>query len=299
MIEDLAKKDPQRALALAAAQGNWDLRDALRNAALRGWGSVAPDAAAAWAVDRRLEERMPAVDAVLAGAAQHPDDAVRLATRLCATDPVPAGDYGHAVISALVENGSFEAAARFAAGATMVDRQSFLLESSFRQWAQHQPDQALAALGTLTDPKARSAAYDGVLSGWADADAHKLAEYAQTLPPGENRSKALSVALPHWVEKDPASAMEWIGWFDSSADLDDGAAAVAKLPSLSTQHPETAMEWADTISDRSKRLMTKHDVFYNWAQANPATAKKFAETVKDPDERQMMTEVLNRGQTGG
>jgi len=299
LIEELAKKDPKRALDFASAQTNWDLRDNLRNAALRGWGSVAPDAAAAWAVDRRLEERMPSVDAVLTGAAKNPDEAVRVATKLCASDPVPAGDYGHAVISALIENGAFEAAARFAAGASMVDRQSLLLESSFRQWAQYQPDQALAALATVADPKARSAAYEGVISGWADADAHKLADYAQTLPAGENRSRALAAALPHWVEKDPAAAMEWIGRFDPSADLDDGMAAVAKLPSIATQHPETAMEWADSISDPAKRLMTKNEVFTSWVQTNPSAAKKFAATAKNPDEREMMLNLLNRGKPGG
>lgn len=298
MVEELARTDPNGALELAKAQNNWELRAALRNAALRGWGSVAPDAAATWAMDQRLEDRMPSVDAVLAGAAAHPEEALRIATKLCVADPVPAGDYGHAVISALSDQGNFEAAARFAAGATMVDRQSFLLESSFRQWAEHQPDQALAGLASLDDPKIRSAAYQGLVSGWADANAHQLADYAQTLPPGEARSEALSAALPRWVEKDPAAAMDWIGRFDSSADLDQGAAAVAKLPSLA-QHPETAMEWADTISDRSKRLMTKYEVFNTWTRNDPAEARKFAENAKDTDERQMMMETLNREKTRG
>lgn len=298
MLDELARTDPKRALALALAEANWETRDQLRDAALRGWGATAPDAAADWAMDHRLGERMRCVAAVLSGAAENPPEAVRVALRVCAADPGPAADYGHALISALVEKGgAFESAAKFAA-AVGTERQQFLLDSAFYQWARHQPDQALAAIGNISDPKIRESAYAGLLAGWAAADAEVLANHAQKLPVGEDRNRAFAIALPRWVEKDPVAATEWIGRFDPSPELNEGVAAVATLPSLMSQRPELAMEWADNITDQTKRVMAKHTVFANWVLQNQAAARKFAEATRDPHEREMMIEVLNGMNSG-
>lgn len=293
ILEKLARTDPKRALALAQAEGNWAVRDQLRDAALRGWGATAPDAAADWAMDHRLEVRMQCMNAVLTGAAENPQAAVRVALRICQQDPEPAADYGHALISALVDKtGDFNAAVKFAA-AVGTERQEMLLDSAYYQWARHQPEQALGQIATLTDPKIRASAKAGLLSGWADADAQQLAQYAQKLPPGEDRTQAFATALPRWVERDPTAATQWIGGFDPSPDLDAGVAAVASLPSLITQKPEVAMDWAGNITDRAKRIMTKHDIFTQWAGRDLAAARRFAETSRNADDREMMIEALN------
>jgi hypothetical protein len=52
------------------------------------------------------------------------------------------------------------------------------------------------------------------------------------------------------------------------------------------------MEWADNICDRSKRIMTKHAVFTQWAERNRPAAERFAATIQNPDEREMMNQVL-------
>jgi hypothetical protein len=293
MVEHLAKTDPKRALELAGQQGNWDLREQLRNAAMRGWGSVAPDAAVDWALTNRLDIRMQCVAAALTGAAENPAEAVRVALRACKADPGPAADYGHALISALVDKpAAFEEAVKFAS-AVGTDRQQFLLDSAYYQWAKHQPEQALAALGKIGDPKVRASAYDGLLSGWAAANAQQLTEYAQKLPPGEDRTRALAAALPKWVERDPASATEWLGRHDPSPEFDDGIAAVATRPSLMTDKPESSMEWASNITDRARRLTTKNQIFTHWAERNFSAAERYAKTVKNADDREMMLEVIS------
>ncbi len=294
LIEELARTNPERALQLALAEPNWDLRARLRDAALRGWGAVAPDAAGAWAMQRVLPaEKMQCVSAVLTGAAEKPDDAVRVGLKLCAVDGEQAGEYGHALINALAgKNGAFEAAARFAAAAGMVDRQGILLESAFRQWAHHQPEQALSHWQQITDPAVRKGAFEGLVSGWADSDPTRLAQFATALPAGEERTRAFGSAAFHWAQKDPAGAMEWVGRFDPSPELDESMKAVATMPSLIAAQPTTALEWADTITDRGQRMMAKHTVFTAWAQQNPAAAREFSRNVHDADEREMMAEVI-------
>jgi hypothetical protein len=289
LIEELARTDPQRALKLALAESNWLIRDQLRAAALRGWAAVAPDAASEWAMAQTIMgERMRCVSAVLAGAVEHPEEAVRVALKACAADPRPAGDYGHNLINALVDRtGDFKIAAEFARAADMVDRQSYLIDSAYYQWAQHEPERAFAELAAVTDPGARDAAIKGVIEGCADSDARKLADYAKVLPEGDDRSRILAVALPEWVGKDPEAALKWINDAGPSQDFDLGLAALARLPSMMESRPAMAMELTDNITDPVRRSLTKSDVFVNWARHDYEAAERYAQSVQNPEYQEM------------
>jgi len=289
LLEELARTDPQRALKLALAEPNLLVRDELRAAALRGWAAVAPDDAAAWAMAQTvLGERMKCVSAVLAGAVENPEEAVRVALEACASDPEPAGDYGHNLINALVDRmGDFAKAAEFARNAGMVDRQSYLIDSAYYQWAQHEPQRAFEELASITDPDARDAAMKGVIEGTADSNPHNLANYAKELPEGNDRSEILAVALPQWVGKDPAAALKWIDEAGPHPDYDRGLAALASMPSLFESHPEMAMELTDSICNSVNRRMAKSDVFIQWARRDFAAAEQYAQSVQNPEYREM------------
>ena len=294
MLEELARTDPKRALALALAESNWLIRDQLRDAALRGWGAVAPDEAADWALAQPLMgERMRCVSAVLTGAAENPSAALRTGLRVCSADPAPSGDYGHALINALVDKtGSFDTAVQFAQAATMVDRQSYLLDSAYYQWAQHEPDRALGQLANITDPKIRDAAMKGIIEGCASANPQKLADYAAKLPEGDDRSRFLDIALPKWVGKNPEAALQWINRADPHPDYDKGVAALAMLPSLIDNRPEVAMELTDSICDTARRTLTKSNVFFQWARSDPDAARKYAESAQNPEYRETLMDDL-------
>ena len=305
MLEELARTDPQRALALAEAEANWLTRDQLRDAALRGWASVEPDAAADWAMQQPvLGERMKCVAAVLAGATAQPDAALRVGLRLCAADPEPAGFYGHMVINALVERaGDFDSALRFATSATMVDRQSFLLDSAFYQFAQHDPDRAYARLAAITAPAIREAALKGIIEGRSDFDPQSFATFAQNLPAGADRSQALAISLQRWADKDPQAALQWINRGDPDPDFDPGVAALATSSTLIAAQPEIALELTDSICDTTKRVLTKSRVFFEWALRDPAAARRYAEAVEHPETRATLLQDLeslpsDAGRTG-
>ena len=294
LLETLARTDPKRALALTASEGNWLTRDQLRDAALRGWASIEPDAAADWAMQQTvLGERMKCVAAVLQGATAQPDAALRVGIRLCSTDPEPAGFYGHMLINALVERtGNFDAAMRFATSATMVDRQSFLLDSAFYQWAQHDPDRAYAQLASLTDPAIRASALKGLIEGRSDFDPRHFADFAQKLPAGADRTQALAISLQRWAGKDPVAALQWIDRGDPDPDFDPGIAALAVSDTLIASRPEVAMELTDNICDTTKRILTKSRVFFEWALRDPIAARRYAEAIKHPETRETLLQDL-------
>ncbi len=294
LLEELARTDPRRALALAEAEGNWLTRDQLRDAALRGWASVEPDAAADWAMAQPvLGERMKCVAAVLTGATAQPAEAARVGLRLCSADPEPAGFYGHMLINALVERaGDFDAAMRFATAATMVDRQSFLLDSAFYQWAQHDPERAYAQLASIADPAIRESALKGLIEGRSDFDPQRFADFAQKLPAGADRTQALSISLQRWAGKDPQAALQWINRMDPDPDFDPGVAALAASSTLIAAQPEIAMELTDSICDTTKRVLTKSRVFFEWALRDPAAARRYAEAVEHPATRETLLQDL-------
>ena len=291
LIEQLARTDPQQALALAQAEGNWRLRDLLRNAALRGWASVAPLAAADWALTVRPEERRSAVEAVLQGAAANPAEAVKTALHLCQSDPGPAGDYGHYTIAALVDAGAFKEAVQFG-NQVGTDKYPFLLKSAFFQWSRNQPAEAMAAVEGIKDPLLRAQAYGEALSGWAWADAKAVASYALTLPAGATRGDAFAEALPRWVEKDPVAATEWINRQDSGPEFDSGIVAVANHQSMVQGQPSTAMALAGNISDPSIRSHTLRAVFRQWATNDPVAAKSFIASTSNAGDRTLLTDEL-------
>ncbi len=288
ILEDLARTDPQRALQLALAEKNWLVRDRLRAAALRGWGAVAPDAAVEWALAQSTAgDRMQCVEAALTGAAEQPAEATRVGLQVCSSDPIAAGAYGHTLINALVERtGDFEAATQFAIAARMVDRQAFLLDSAFYQWAQHDPVRARQEFSRIEDPAVRSAALKGVIEGWADSDPRQLADFAQALPSGDDRTQALAVALPKWAQKDPESLLQWVGGLDPDPAFDRGFAAIAQQPALLAQQPEIAMDIVENIVDPVHRTLARQNTFYQWALENPAAARAYAQKHPNPELRE-------------
>jgi len=291
LIEELAKTDPKHALELAQAETNWHLRDILRNAALRGWASVEPIAAANHALTIRPEERRSAVEAVMQGAAANPPEAVKTALHLCKSDTEAAGDYGHYTIAALVEVGAFNEAVQFG-NQVGTDKYPFLLKSAFFQWSRNQPQEALAAVDSIKDPLLKAQAYGEAISGWAWADGKSVSEYALTLSAGSSRDDVLTEALPRWVEKDPIAATEWINKNDSGPEFDAGIEAVANLQSLVQTRPSNALDLAGNISDSTRRAHAMRAIFRQWATNDVAAAKHYIDSTTNPADRAILSDEL-------
>jgi len=293
-VEELAARDPKQAMLLALGEGNLRLRQNLRNAVLRGWATVFPQDASAWALALPDGDRQVAMEAVFAGAAQRPEEAARLGQRLCAQDPAHASDYGQFLITGLTAVGAYETAARFAAADTSSARAAWL-STTFFQWATHQPQNALTAFASISAPATRSAAFQGMVSGWAMADPASLVSYAMTLPPGEDRSHALSQALPQWVGRDTLVASEWINQLDSNPDLDTGVASVATLSNLVNQRPEVAVGWAESIAEPVLRANTLWMIAQQWARNDPDGIRRFIASTPDlaANDRRALLDAMN------
>ena len=293
-LEELARKDPQRAMKLALAEANFRLRADLRDAVLRGWAAVAPEAAAEYAFSVPLGDRQRAFEAVFTGASHDPDADIRLGARLCAEHPDISADLGQFLITALTGVGAYDAALTFAVQDTTPNHNAWL-NSAMYEWAAHEPGRAKAALDRVTDPSEREAAFQGLISGWAAANPASLADYAMHLPMGDERARALAQALPQWANYDAASAAEWLNRADPAPDLDLGFATVATLPDVVSHWPESAVAWAQCITEPALRANTLRMLGRQWAQADPNALRRFIASMSDAatGDRSALLEGLN------
>ncbi len=272
-IEELARVDSQRAIALAAQTANLRRRGALFRAAYKGWGAADATAALAGAETQTLFDPAQARAAVLQGAAEDGANAVRVVQTLIAKNPGRALEYGNDLIAALNERGDFSRAADFAQRSSGETRDGWLL-CAYSRWAEFDPEGAAAAAAQLQDPIARAAALNSVILGWAPTDPKALTTFAQQNLSGDMQRDAISRALEVWAESDPVGAAGWINQTMPGNVADPGIATLARSPAF-TSAPEAAVSWATMISNPILRSETVTAVIEKWATMDPARAENF------------------------
>ena len=275
-LRTLAPTNPTLALELAQTAPTPRQRDEFIRAALHGWGTADPQAAAQWTLAHvRLGERRLAVEALIGGAISDPAAAIHAAQFLCSADSLLQSDHGHTLITALTRTGRFDLATEFAATASGEFR-AYWLSTAFSQWANYQPAAAFSAAQTLSDSPARTEALQGAIAGWAASDPAALVAHAEKLPSSTLRASALREGLQQWVSLDPVAASAWMDRLDPSRDLDPGAAAVATTPVIVEKKPDVAASWAESIVDPQLRADTLLDLIRLWATRDPAAARSYA-----------------------
>jgi hypothetical protein len=294
-LEKLAAANPGRALALSQGEGNLKLREQLLQAALHGWARNSPLDAANWVMALPNSGRRDAeLATVFAGAAAaNPQAAVATAKTLIQQDPSAAISCGSRLIDALCDSGNFNAAADFAANADGNGRNSWMGQA-FSKWALYQPQEAVEAAQAFTDPDIRNQALHGVVGGWADADPAGLVHYLAQFPAGADRGDMLGQALKSWTQNDPVAAVNWINNNNQfGPDLDQGAARVATMPLLPTQ---TALAWAEVISDPQLRSATLAGVLRDWVYEDPSAVQNYLQGTTNllAADRQQISEIISQ-----
>ena len=277
-LEQLARSDPPRAMALAAAERNRLLKDKLVLAVLRGWADATPEEAVRQAA--LLAEpptRDAAIETVFSRMAENaPAEALRLGKQLLQQDPGDATGHACTLARALCAAGQFDLAAGLASapGELGTVGRSILTAQTYAEWARLQPETAARAAAALPDPTARLDALNAVVGGWGQADPEGLTRYVAQLPSGPERIQMLGQSLRQWADFDPDAATAWVAQNDAGPGLDDGIAAVAGAGFLK---PETAAEWAGGIADPGLRSQTVLALLRTWANTDPDAARLYFE----------------------
>ena len=280
-----AETAPFHALAMARAESDQELREALLRSALCEWGATDPAAALQWARTQSLIDFTQAISSIFEGAAaRDPEDAVRLAKIVSVQDPEHARDYGASLVSALGTHGDFKRATTFAAEGSESSRLD-LLTLACGAWAGEAPHDALDFSAQLS-PDVRRDAFNAIISRWATTDARAVAGYALTLDSREDRTFALSAALRVWSADDTVEAADWVVRHPPSPELDMATAAAASHPEMLSD-PASALSLADGITDRPLKMRVLMTVLNRWSATDPVLARKYADALAtlSPDER--------------
>src|SRR5262249_54808727 len=125
------------------------------------------------------------------------------------------------------------------------------------------------------------------------------AEYAGTLPEGEERSFAMSAALRNWAASDAVEAATWMTRFEASKHFDMGAAVIASHPDAIKQ-PYVALGWAHSIENERLRARVLASVVKEWSATDPVAARKYAESSSDirAEDRELVMSAFEPGFKG-
>ena len=301
-LRRLAATDPGGALALARQETNFRARQALVVASLQGWAGRDPAASLAWAAENLLEtNRRDAIEAVIEAGLALPGETTAAIRALCEkTDEATASDYGRMLIAALARRADFEGAFRFAADAP-VEGKGYLVGAAMYSWSQYRPDEAAGAVAGIADPATRNEALHGLILGWGSNDPASLLKYASTMPAGPVRAQAFNEALQNWVANDPVGASAWLDKHESEPELDGGAAKLATSPFLVENQMETALSWANSVTDPEQRSIVLVDIVQQWAKRDPEAARAYADKLRDlqPAYREQLMKSLASSAAGG
>ena len=108
------------------------------------------------------------------------------------------------------------------------------------------------------------------------------------------RMQMLGQALKSWTQNDPFAVANWMNNNNEfGPDLDQGAAQVATTPSLPTQ---TALAWAEDITDPQLRSATVASVLRDWIYEDASAAQTYLQTTTNllSADRQQISEVISQ-----
>ncbi len=164
----------------------------------------------------------------------------------------------------------------------------------FAAWARTRPAEAPALADFLRRQAVEPAVFEAFARGWAESAPAGLADHALSLPPGPDRNTALTFALDRWILLAPAEVADWIPRLADPAEFDQAAGLLVERTDALHRSTQTALAWAENLSDPALRLRALTRVLREWAGQDPAAALRFAESAPGlaPEHRPLLIAAL-------
>jgi hypothetical protein len=263
----------------ADAVPEWQRSKSL-NSALTKWSEVEPAAAA------KFLDQIPAQDRESLGAR------MMIAQNWAASDPAAAlawaaaqgdGREGRISMSGVIA-GWWDADPR-AAEAYVVEHADTLgiqpVMQIVSQLYRQDPERAKEWASSLPTAETRRMAITNIAMQMSNTDPKGASQWVATLPE-EVRGRALDGVISRWARNDSHAVGEWINGLNG-AIRDDAVSAFSTA--LVASDPASALTWATTVSDPTRRDTTMERVLTGWLRRNPADAKSWIQNSALPDEQ--------------
>ncbi|MCH2060002.1 MAG: hypothetical protein MK183_05190 [Verrucomicrobiales bacterium] len=159
------------------------------------------------------------------------------------------------------------------------DTKSEAMEEALENWASQDPDAAVAFVGDLSSSEQERFVPE-VAERWArrDADsAQAAAQWVSDFPESEGRERATGEVVEAWMRSDPTAASTWLGEQPAGGSKDRGIAAMLNDRQL-REDPETAVAWAEQISDNGERSEQIQRSARRWLSSDRGAAVDYIES---------------------
>lgn len=261
-----------------------------------------PEAALAWAFGLDQDTARPALRIVMGVWAKvDPAAAFEAASKLGSSGADPLlPSYG---LSLVVEPwAAADPTAVFAAAKALPasPSTSILQGRILTLWAEKDPRNAAASLQSLVYESASGAPESWGLQSVVSNVAYRLAlkstveagEWALAFPDGsEARANALSGVVSGWIDNTPETVGKWLDGMTPGAARDAGVLAVVQ--GYGPKAPESALAWAQTLSNEAQRSNLTAITASRWLSTDPAKADAWirTSTVLSDDQRTAIFEA--------
>jgi hypothetical protein len=303
LLAQIAEADPMAALELATQIDSLRDYERARISILQVWGRNDPAAAVSWATtalaNEPIRSRSAQLIAIFRGyAISNPEAAFQQALTMDENDRFKNRLLSE-VIEAQIENGGLEAAKFAVDQLTDPDTQNRLRIELVNEWAQFDPESAANYVIGLGD-EASTQLKNELIEEWAKSSPTDAAAWLNTLDPDDPTiARASAAIIQEWTRYDLAASAEWLNSLEPSAELD--RAVMTYTFSAAAEDPATAMTWAESIEDDSRRTWMMERVAATWKESD---AESFTEYLDSSDLTAEQRETLenaeqSRGGPGG
>ncbi len=245
--------------------------------ALESWARQSPGEALEWAQEERRSMSKPFNEALLSGLADSaPDKASGYLISLA--DSADPASYVAPLVTAKMEEG-LEETESWIEELTLPALKSSGLTQLAKILVEEDPAQACKWIEKHMHDSSSSQAVgiiaDALLQqSFRSADDHQfLLDWLHALPAGSSRNAAHASAARSWAKRDANAVGRFLSDLEPSEARDHAVRAFAL--EITRKDPESAVHWANTISDTKERERTLYATARHWFRSSPAESQQW------------------------
>lgn len=256
LLQKWAKLAPSDAAAYANGQRDWSRFNGL-NAVLKTWVKSNSEEAIAWAEKNGVP---PGNDGQPGRGGPGGDD----------------GNWAVATLLGSLSKTNLDRALQVAAEQPYSRARGRMADTLVSEIISQRGEDAARDIVTgITDEQFRAGMARELAQRMARQDPQKTATWANGLPAGETRQRAMAEAIQEWAQKDAVAAGTYLQGLGASPEFDrarqDYARSVVRID------PEGAWPWTEAITDPERRAETQQEVLGSIARRDQEAAKAFAQ----------------------
>ncbi|MGI8605178.1 MAG: hypothetical protein ACR2OZ_19575 [Verrucomicrobiales bacterium] len=160
------------------------------------------------------------------------------------------------------------------------------------QWAMLEPEKASQWIDSLPSGDERKEAARTAGSTLMMSDPKKGAEFMLKHSEEKDRASTYDTIASTWANQDANGAGAWLGQQPQGPELDKARASFARI--AANRDPESAMEWAKTVTNEEQRRPAVEQVYKTWRKKDGPAAEQALQNSGLPSEK--IDEIIRTAQ---